>query len=82
MFEPKTKTIELEGQAVTIQEIAAGDLEEMGETAVELVAAGIAKPGVTKEQVGRWPSSIVVELAREIAEFNGFTEGNGSTPNG
>ena len=82
MFEPRKKTIEIEGQQVTIQEITAAALESMGDSAIELVAAGMANPSVTTENVGRWPSSIVMQIAKEIADFNGFSEGNASPPTG
>lgn len=82
MFEPKTKRVEVDGQWLLIQEISAGVMHDLGDTAEELVVAGIQEPEVKLEQVKRWPASIVLEIAKAVSEFNGFSEGNGSPPNG
>ena len=76
MFEPKTKTISVSGRELVIQEITAGQLNEMGESASALVAAGIQSPAVTVEQVNQWPSSIVMTIADHVSKLNGFDEGN------
>ena len=50
----------------------AGVMHDLGDTAEELVVAGIQEPEVKLEQVKRWPASIVLEIAKAVSEFNGF----------
>lgn len=76
MFEPKTENVTVSGQELVIQEITAGQLNEMDDSAAALVAAGIRTPEVSVEQVNKWPSSIVVEIASLVSKLNGFDQGN------
>lgn len=76
MFEPKTETVTVSGEELVIQEITAGQLNEMGDSASDLVAAGIKSPPVTIEQVNKWPSSIVMAIADLVSKLNGFDQGN------
>tara|TARA_R100001230_G_C5575585_1_gene96057 strand:+ start:124 stop:372 length:249 start_codon:yes stop_codon:yes gene_type:complete len=82
MFECKQKPIEVAGKNIVIQELSGEQLSGLGDSAEELVVAGLASPVVELEQVKRWPASIIMEIAKEVSVFNGFSEGNDSTPSG
>tara|TARA_E500000305_G_scaffold101911_1_gene95825 strand:- start:1798 stop:2046 length:249 start_codon:yes stop_codon:yes gene_type:complete len=80
MFECKQKPIEVAGKNIVIQELSGEQLTNLGESAEDLVVAGLASPVVDLDQVKRWPASIIMEIAKEVSKLNGFNEGNGSTP--
>jgi len=82
MFECKQKPIEIAGKNIVIQELSAEKLEGLGESAQELVVAGMASPTVELDEVKKWPSSIVLKIAKEVSDFNGFSAGNASPPSG
>jgi hypothetical protein len=79
MFEPKTKTVEIEGQRVTLRQLTIGESIEMAEDAdlAEVVALAWVEPdGVTADDVRKWPMTIVTKLYDVCAELNGLAEGN------
>ena len=80
MFECKQKPIEVAGEKIVIRELSGEQLLNLGDTAEELVVAGLASPVVELDQVKDWPASVIMDIAKEISVFNRFNEGNGSTP--
>ena len=79
MFEPKTKTVEIEGQRLTMRQLSLGEANEIPEQAdmAELIAMSWVEPsGVTPTDVRKWPMSIVTQLYEVCVELNGLSEGN------
>lgn len=80
MFTFKTKTVEIDGQSVTLRELSGAQWNEITEDAdmAVIIAMSWDPPNaVTAEQVRHWPFSIQKALYDECAELNGLNnEGN------
>ncbi len=74
MFELKRETHTVRGQEVEIQELSAGVLATIDESASALVAESVI-PSRSQEEIAGWPSEVVLEIARLANKLNGFDEG-------
>ena len=82
MFEPTKRKIVVRDQQLTIQELTAAQVQAIGDSIEELVAASVADPIITVEVVQGWPGQVVLEIANHCNALNGFSEGNASPPPG
>jgi len=79
MFEPKTKTVTVEGQEVTFRQLSIGEANAMdeGSDMAEVVAISWVSPGdTTAEKVRKWPMAVVTQLYDACVELNGLDSGN------
>ena len=79
MFEPKSKTITLDGQEVTLRQLSLGETNTLREDADMATIVAMSWDGneaVTDDQVRKWPHSIVKAMYDVCVELNGLDEGN------
>lgn len=79
MFQPKTKTITIDGETVTLRQMSLAETNEINDDddiATVIAISWVSPSGVTPEQVRKWPMSIVSVLYEVCAELNGIDEGN------
>ena len=76
MFRLKRETHVVREQEVVIQELTAGVLADIDESASALVAASLV-PELTQAEVAEGPSDVVLKIAQLANVLNGFSEGNG-----
>jgi hypothetical protein len=79
MFKPKTKTVAVEGQEVTLRQLTVGETNEMDEgadMAVVVALSWVSPDSVTAEQVRGWPLTVVSQLYEACVELNGLDAGN------
>ena len=79
MFNFKTKTVEIDGQSVTLRELSGAQWNEITEDSdmAVIIAMSWHPPNtVTAEQVRGWPFSIQRALYDECVALNGLDEGN------
>lgn len=79
MFKPKTKTVAVEGQEVTLRQLTVGEANEMDEgadMAVVVALSWVSPDGVTEQQVRAWPMAVVSQLYEACVELNGLDQGN------
>jgi len=80
MFTFKTKTVEIDGQSVTLRELSGlqwNEITEDSDMAVIIAMSWISPNSVTADQVRHWPFSIQKRIYDECAELNGLNdEGN------
>ena len=71
MFEPKKKTFTVNGVSVELRELSAEEFFNLPDDPFEVVAMAWVSPGqVTKEEVSKWPGSIVMQISEFITEMN------------
>lgn len=71
MFEPKKKKFTVDGAEIELRELSAEEFFNLPDDPFEVVAMAWVSPGrVTKEEVSKWPGSIVMQISEFITEMN------------
>ena len=77
MFTFKTKTVEIDGQSVTLRELSGAQWNEITEDAdmaVIIAMSWISPNSVTPDQVRHWPFSIQKRIYDLCTELNGLDD--------
>ena len=83
MFDRERRTITVDGQAVVLVELSAGDFAaitaETDDTkqGLLLLSRSIESPSVTDDELLNWPNRVITQLLAEALSLNGISsEGN------
>lgn len=79
MFSPKTESVTIDGQDVTLRQLSLAEtnaISEDDDLATIIAMSWVSPSGVTPENVRNWPMSIVTQLYEVCVELNGLSEGN------
>jgi len=80
MFDLNRRTVTLDGQAIVLVELSAGDWADLSaetddhKQGIDMIARSIESPAVTLEDVAGWPRRVTEELLNNIVDLNGLAE--------
>ena len=79
-FQRREKTIEVDGQSVTLEELSAGQfdtiagMDDTSDQVIEFIYHSLKGRPAGKSDIKQWPSRVVNEISSSVMALNGLTE--------